>query len=286
VAEEDRQNTEKPKKKTDPAKAAVLPNNLAEHVQAMGGLSTDEIIKLLESMVRIDPRTKVVLQRVVPGKNTSKPVKGKMKIDAAVDYEKKRADQRIEKEQQVLEMFTLDETVLKLDELNEEYYPKRMTPNDIANDIEAARQRLLKLDENRIKAARPSSPNEEAVLNVMTNIKQMEAARIARSISEHQRQLVLGKTPEQLEQERKERIEQLKAEAGLIYKQTGVEGTEEENKKTEEEKREAIRTLPGFSKDIHTLADEAGDLAAENIDAAASVIRQWIGTAADKPEEK
>ncbi|GHT26260.1 hypothetical protein FACS18942_03400 [Planctomycetales bacterium] len=289
--QENKQEAEKPEKKKkgrDPARMAILPNNLAEHIQTMGGLSSDEIIKLLESIERIDERTKVTLQRPVPRKNTSRPAKGKqgnMKIAAAVNYEKKRAAQRVEKEQQVLELFNFDSSVLPHEELNGEYYPKRMTPDDIATNIKAARQNLLEIDQHRIKAARPSSPNEEAVLNVMMNIKRMEAARIAGYIARKQRDLVLGKTPEQLEQERKERIEQIKIEAGLIPP-PDRELTEEEKKAEEDEKQKAIRTLQGFGKDIHTLADEAGDLAGENIEAAAAVVKQWIGNVAEKQDEK
>lgn len=46
-----------------------------------------------------------------------------------------------------------------------------------------------------------------------------------------------------------------------------------------EEELEAERTLAGFSKNIRSLQEEVAELVSENPDAAAAVLRQWIGNA-------
>jgi flagellar biosynthesis/type III secretory pathway M-ring protein FliF/YscJ len=49
---------------------------------------------------------------------------------------------------------------------------------------------------------------------------------------------------------------------------------------------EARRELEGFNSDIHTLVDEAGGLVAESPDAAAAILRQWIGNIVNIDSEK
>lgn len=53
---------------------------------------------------------------------------------------------------------------------------------------------------------------------------------------------------------------------------------EAEAAETEEEDEELSRTLDGFDKSIRSLQDEIAELVEENPDAAAAVLRQWIGT--------
>lgn len=256
----------------------VLPNDLAEHAQTLAGMSSEEIIKLLESLGRIDESIVVRRRRPVSGKNHSKEVGGKqrkMSIDEAVEYEKKRIEERTEKERQVKELYHLDTDIVERDEINDEIYPKRLTPTDIARSIEAAKTGLEELDRLRSKTSKEFSRKEEVVLRILKQIKKLEAARVARIIAEKQRNTVIGKTVEELEAEREQRIRKLKGLPEPIV-ETPEEKAERE-KREEEEKQEMIRTLPGFDKHIKTLTDEAGELAEENIDAAASVVRQWIG---------
>ncbi len=270
----------KKKKKTevDPASLPVLPNDLAEHVQTLGGLNSEELIKLFESLGRIDDSIVVSRRRPVPGKNTSKEIGGlhkKMSIEKAVEYEKQRAEARTEKENKVREMFDLDEELFQRDELNDDIYPQRLTPTDIVTSIDAARIKLEEQD--RLSAIRKKvfSTRDELILDILDLVKRYEAARTAKVVAERQRKLVEGKTLEQLEKEREARIRQLKGEPEPIDETP--EEREERLKLEEEQKQELIRTLPGFDKNIRTLVDEAGDMTSENVDAAAAVIRQWIG---------
>lgn len=251
---------------------------MAEHVQSLVGLSSDEIIKLLESLGRINDKITVTRRRAVPGKQSSKEVGGKqrkMSLEQAVEYEKDRLEKRLEKEKQIQELFVFEGGLVAKDELNDELYPKRLTPNDIAQSIESAKQKLEEIDRKRSERNVVFSPTEEAVLDVLNQIKKQEASRIAKYIADRQRGTVLGKTIEQLEEERQERIRKLQEELNPIVETP--EEKEEREKREEEEKQERIRTLPGFGKNIKTLVDEAGEVAGDNLDAATAVVRQWIG---------
>ena len=268
----------KKKPEIDPSTLPILPNDLAEHVQTLGGMNSEELVKLFESLGRIDESIIVTRRRPVPGKNTSKEVGGKqakMSIDEAVEYEKERGEGRTEKENKVREMFGIEQELFERDEINDEIYPKRLAPTDIARSIEAAKDRLE--EQARLKEMRSKmfSPREELILDILTLVKKYEAARVAKKIADRQRKSIRGKTLEQLEAEREARIRQLKGEPEPIVETP--EEREERLQREEEQKQEAIRTLEGFDRNIRTLVDEAGEVAGENIDAAASVVRQWIG---------
>ena len=87
--------------------------------------------------------------------------------------------------------------------------------------------------------------------------------------------MVRGKTLEELDAERKRRIENIQTEV-----RTAAEATMTEEQTKAEEKDDAFRTLGPFDQNIRTLVDEVGELVEENVDAAASVMRQWIGNMA------
>lgn len=251
---------------------------MAEHAQSLAGLGSEEIIKLLESLGRINDKITVSRRRPVSGKNISKEVGGKqrnMTIEQAVEYEKKRLEERLEKEKQIKELFAFDNELISKEEINDEIYPKRLTPHDIARSIESAKEKLEEIDRKRAGGGTVFSPTEEAVLHVLQQVKKHEAARIAKYIADRQRNMVLGKTIEQLEEERQERIRKLNGEAGPIDETP--EEKEEREKREEEKKQETIRTLQGFGKNIKTLVDEVGEVAEDNLDAAAAIVRQWIG---------
>ena len=78
--------------------------------------------------------------------------------------------------------------------------------------IKAGKEQLEELDRERAKSAKVFSPREEAVLNVITVIKKLETARVARRIAERQRDAVLGKTLEELDAEHAAWMRQLKGE--------------------------------------------------------------------------
>ena len=55
----------KPPKEPDYSKMPVLPSKLAEFVQAKYGLTPDELLKLSESLGRVNPEIKVTRRRKV-----------------------------------------------------------------------------------------------------------------------------------------------------------------------------------------------------------------------------
>ncbi|MDR1964077.1 MAG: hypothetical protein LBQ50_09895 [Planctomycetaceae bacterium] len=267
----------------------VLPSDLVEHVQSRSGLTLEEQIKLLETLGRINPEIVVTRHKLVKGKKFSKAV-GKMPIEDAVEHIKKRAEVRNEKNQKIEEITGLQlADFWDREELNDEIYPKRLSPTDIVRYIEAGREQLEARDRERANSAKVFSPREEAVLDAVALIKKFEAARVAQKIAERQRAAVLGKTKEELEAEHAAWLRKLKGEPEPVVAEPETPEQMEERLKQEEEQKqaeamEATRTLEGFDKDIHTLVDEAGILVTENPDAAAAVVRQWIGNIVDSGE--
>jgi hypothetical protein len=270
----------KKKKEPDYSKQPVLPSKLVEYIQPQNGLTFEEQIKLLESLSRINPAIMVSRQKTVKGKKFPKTV-GKIPIEEAIEFIKKRAEARNEKNRKIEEMTGLQLKELQdREELNDEIYPKRLTPNDIVRYIEAGKEQLEVLDKEREKTAKVFSPREEAVLNAITLIKKFEAARVAQKIAERQRNTVLGKTQEELEKEHAAWLRRCKGEPEPETPEQIEERLKQEKEQeiaAEEAAVEMERNLDGFDKDIHTLVDEASTIVIETPDAAAAVIRQWIG---------
>ncbi len=270
----------KKKKETPLEELPVLPNDFAEHTSALAGMTSEEIVKLLESLGRIDGNIVVSRRRPIKGRNTSRIVGGrqrKMNIEQAIEYEKKRIEAREEKERKVLEVGGVDAEIFERDEINDEIYPKRLTPNDMARSLNAAQGKLEEEDRAKERRAKIFAPKEEILLNIISDVKKSEAVRVAQRIAERQRKTVLGKTLEELQEERERKVREI-----LGIPEPHDETPEEMEvrlQKEEEALKEATRTLEGFSRDNKTLVDEAGDMVGENVDAAASVVRQWIGNA-------
>ncbi|MDR0871097.1 MAG: hypothetical protein LBN39_09940 [Planctomycetaceae bacterium] len=259
----------------DLSKVPVLPNDLAEHTQMLEGLNSDEIIKLLEALGQMDEGIVVSRRRPVKGKNYSKEVGGrhrKMPVADAVEYEKKRQEERTEKEKQVSEMFGIERELFERDKLNDEVYPKHLSPDDIVRGVNAAKDKLTELDRHREKRAKIFAPKEEMVLDALMLVKKYEAARVAKKIAEQQRAAVAGKTVEELEAQRERQVRVMKGEPD-----ESLEEREARLKKEEEERIEYMKTLPGFDESQQMLTDEAGNIVRDDVDAAAAVMRQWIG---------
>ena len=268
------------KKKKDQRNEAppqsVLPNAFAQHASELVGVTPDELLKLLESLGRIDPSMIVTRRRADKKGKGSKVVggrKGKMSIDDAIEYEKRRTEKRNEKEKIVREIFGLQDEEFERNEINDEIYPKRMSPADIVRYVGAAEKQLEENDRLVERRKKVYSPREEIVLNVLSEIKKNEARRIAQAIAERQRQVVEGKTLEELDAERKQRLESIQAEARAAAEEVAAEEQAEID-----EKLAVARTLTPFDKNLRTLTDEAAELTSENPDAAAAVMKQWIGT--------
>jgi hypothetical protein len=278
----------KPPKEPDYTKILVLPNKLAQFVQAKTGLTPEELHKLFASIGRVDDSITIARRQKVEGKEYSKVVSGRKPIPIveAVKYERERIDNWLLKEQKVQELFdsevNFDELMLRL-EVNNSFYPKRLAPADIVNYVGSAGEKLDTIDLLRKVPKRTYSPREETVLDVITLIKKQEPLRVAKHIADRQRAYIFSHSLAELEAEYKEWLRILKGEP-----------TEEEQLAMEEAKRaeaeriaveearvaaeEAARNFADLP-DVRTLLDDAAALIRENPEAAAAIIRQWIGNA-------
>ncbi|MDR1053860.1 MAG: hypothetical protein LBL39_06755 [Planctomycetaceae bacterium] len=268
----------KPKKpvEIDYSKLDILPDDIACHVGSFVGLTPEELARLFESLGRIDNAFNVQRYKGVKGKNSSRKVGRKMGIVDATEYEKNRQDERVEKEKKILEINGVDQSIFDRDELNDEIYPKRLTPSDIVRSTEAAREKLNEIDQERAKPKIEFSPREEAVLDAMVMVKKYETVRVATAIAEWQRENIIGKTKEQLKEEEAKKLRQMKGEPEP-HIETPEEKAERETREREEERLKHDE-LAGFDPNYRTLVQEAAELTDENPEAAAAVIKQWIGS--------
>jgi hypothetical protein len=273
-------------KEPDYSKMPVLPTKLAEFVQALGGLTTDELVKLLESVGRIDDAIKIARQRKVEGRDYSKPVGGRkrfMAIPDAIRHAKERTENRHLKDQKIkelLEDIDFDDLMIR-QEVNDSIYPKRLSPTDIAQCTDSASEKLEALDRQRATPVKIFSPREETVLDVITLIKKQEAIRVARRIAERQRSFVLGRPMEELEAEYAKWLRQLKGEPEPETEEEMKARLEREAVEQAEMERVAAELAArnfGDLPDIHSLLDDVSALIRENPEAAAAIVRQWIGT--------
>ena len=266
----------KKEQRNEAPQSPILPSAFAQHAAELAGMTPEEILKLLQSLGRINESITVTRRRPEKSGKGSKVVggrKGRMTIDEAVEHGKIRIEERDEKEKTVRELFGLQVTESDRDEFNEDVYPKRLAPTDIVRCVDAAEKRLDENDRLEEKRKKVFSPREENILNIINEIKKHEAVRLTQKIAERQRQAVYGKTIEELDAERKLRFEVFRAE--LKRPPT----PEELEQQRIEEELEAGRTLVGFDGNLRTLTDEAAELTSDNPDAAAAVVRQWIGNA-------
>ena len=272
-------------KEPDYSKTPVLPNKFAEFVQAKCGLTPDELHKLFESIGRVNPDITVSRRRAVEGKEYSKVVGKPMSMEEAVNYEKERAKARRIKEEKIhkelLEEVDFNELMVRL-EVNDAYYPKQLSPIDIVNYVDSAGEKLDALDRERAKPLKIYSPREETILDVITLIKQQEPIRVAKHIANRQRAYILFHTLEELEAEYAEWIRKLRGDPlPETEEEMMARLAREEAERIEEERIAAEAAARNFGdlEDVHTLLDDAAALIRENPDAAAAIIRQWIGNA-------
>ena len=278
------------KKKQEPtepdySKMPVLPNKFAEFVQAKYGLTPDELHKLFESLGRVDSHITVTRRRKVEGKEHSKPVGKLMPVDEAVKYEKERAEDRHVKDKKIreelLEEIDFDELMVRL-EVNDSIYPKRLAPLDIVHYVDAAGEKMDALDHERAKPKKIYSPREETVLDVITLIKKQEPVRLARNIANRQKAYILNNPLEVLEFEYAEWLRKLRGDPPPETEEEMMARLAAEAEQQLEEERiaaeEAARNF-GDLPDVRTLLDDAAELIRTNPEAAAAIVRQWIGNA-------
>jgi len=275
----------KPPKEPDYSKMPVLPNKFAEFVQAKYGLTPDELHKLFESLGRVDANIHVDRRRKIEGKEHSKIFGKRLPIEDAVKYEKERAEGRHAKDQKIreelLEDVDFDELMVRL-EVNDSYYPQRLAPTDIVKCVDSAGERIDALDRERARPPKIYLPREETILDVITLIKKQEPIRLAKHIANRQKAYIVTHSLEELEAEYAEWMRILRGDPPPeTPEEMMARLAQEEEQRIEEERiaaEEAARNFDDLA-DVHTLLDDAAQLIRENPEAAAAIVRQWIGSA-------
>ena len=276
----------KKKAPTEPdyTKKPVLPNKLAEFVQAKYGLPPGELHKLFDSLARVDDTIEVARRRAVEGKEYSKQVGKKLIITDAAEYEKERAEGRRIKEEKVFELIE-DEDFHDLRvilEVNDAVYPQRLSPTDIVRYVDSAGEKLEELDRLRAKKPKIYTPREESMLDAITIIKKQEPLRLARMIAARQKAYILGKSMEELEFEYSEWLRELRGDPPPpTEEELAAMLAAEEEARLEEERLAAEEAARNFDDlpTVHTLLDDVAELIRSNPEAAAAIISQWVGNA-------
>ena len=263
----------------------VLPNRFAEFVQAKYGLTPEELHKLFESLGRVDSHITVARRRKIEGKAHSKAIGKLMPIDEAVKYEKERAENRYAKDEKIrhelLEDVDFDTLMVRL-EVNDSFYPKRLAPSDIVRYVDSAGEKMDTLDRERARPTKIYSPREETVLDVITLIKKQEPVRLARHIANRQKAYILNNPLEVLEAEYAEWLRILRGDPPPETEEEMMARlVQEEEQRIEEERLAAEEAARNFGDlpDVRTLLDDAAELIRVNPEAAAAIVRQWIGNA-------
>jgi hypothetical protein len=270
-------------KEPDYSKMPVLPNRFAEFVQAKYGLTPDGLHKLFESLARLNPDLGVVRRRKVEGKEHSKVFGKPLTMEDAVPYEKERAEGRHARDelvrQELLEDVDFDELMDRRD-VNVEYMPDRLAPSDIVIYVDSAGEKLDALDRERAKPPKIYSAREETVLDVITSVKKREPIRLAKLIANQQRAYFFNHTLAELEAEYAEWLRIVKGEPPPETEEEMMARLAlEEEQRLEEERLAAEEAARNFDDlpDVHTLLDDVAELIRVNPEAAAAIVRQWIG---------
>ena len=286
----------KPPKEPDYSKMPVLPNKLAEFVQEQRGITTDVLLKLLESVQALNEDTEVAQIRKIAGKKYSTLIGGRKAFGStadAIEHTKERVEQRHEKEEKILELLEdvdVDDLMLR-NSVRDSLYPQPLAPTDIAEYVDSAIEKLEKRDRERASIPKQAySPRDETMLDVITLVKKLAPIRLARRFSEWQKAYIAIKTPEQLEAEHKEWLRLLRGEPTeedrLAMEEAERLATEEAAAEADRiAAEEAARNLNDLA-DLHTLLDDVADLIKNNPEAAAAIVRLWVGNPTAAMEAK
>ena len=139
-------------------------------------------------------------------------------------------------------------------------YPSQLSPDDILAATQAARHRL---EEKPPHSEATDTEERQAgqLLEALEQMKREEATRFARQVATMQRRHIEDKPP----------VEGESLQDGLPSDAWDKYGLNDEE-------LERIRNLQGFGKKpLKTLLDEAGEVVDTDVDAAAKVVKQWIG---------
>jgi len=258
----------KKQKDKDKDKPALTPIEVAEKIGVQAGLVPDEMLKLLDALERVEKNRKVVRRKAVQDRIVSKKP---IDLPEAVEFAKERLAEHKKREENLRRIHKLKHLkyfeVESRDVIEDTEYPRKLSPYDIGRSIETAQRRLLEEAEKKKEKADPVIRRAELLLSALDRTKITEAARVARKIAERQNRIGL------LSLEEAERLAKLPPE-------------EREALDPEvEETLEIARSLHGFKKQQNTIVDDAAEVVKEDVDAAAAVVRQWVGTIHEENEK-
>ena len=239
----------------------MTPVELAEKIGVQAGLVPDEMLKLLDSLERVEKNRKIIRRKAVQDKIVSKKP---MDLPQAVEFAQERLAEHKRREeiqrqihkQKHLKFFEVESR----DVIEDTEYPRKLSPYDIGRSIETAHKRLLEEEEKKKETEDPIYRRAELLLSAIDRTKITEAARVARKIAERQNRIGL------LSMEEAQRLAKMTPEQ------------REELAPEIEDQLEIARSLQGFKKMQNTIVDDAAEVVKDDVDAAAAVVRQWVGT--------
>ena len=251
----------KKKKQQEKEKPVLTPVELAEKIGRQAGLLPDEMLKLLDALERVEKKRKIVRRKAVEEKIVNQKPIG---LGKAVEFAKERLEEHKKREEIQRQIHRRKH--LKFieaeshDVIEDTEYPRKLSPYDIGISIGTAHKRLLEEEERKKEADDPVYRRAELILHALDRTKITEAARVAKKIAARQNRIGL------LTLEEAQRLAKM---------------TPEEREALDpeiEEQLEIARSLHGFKKQINTVVDDAAEVVKEDVDAAANVVKQWIGT--------
>ena len=226
------------------------------------GLDADDIERLLELFGQ-DNAKRIIFQRRV-GSILDKATglvfwrrPHRMTVEKAKALAHEIAEKHKEREEKLLKKLRLDNPDYNFPKKftpEEIEYLSRLSPDDVLAACNVARKRLAESPQHN-ETLSSEERRAKRILDVLEELKHDELLRFARHIAMTQRQYIEGKTQD--------------GDAPAdVWAAHGIDDTE----------LERIRTMQGFGKKpLKTLIDEAGDVVDTNVDAAAKVVKQWIG---------
>ena len=253
--------------KKDTKSPALTPYELAAKIAEDAGLLPDELLKLLESIAKVEDKRTIYRQKV---EKKSFGKKSKMTLPEAVELAQTRLKESEEREelrrkarkQKKLKYFEAESR----DVIEDDEYPQRLSPYDMRLAIDSARGRLLE-EEQKKQEKETTNYRVLLILKVLEQMKVTEAARVAKRIAERQKRIGM------LSEEEAEKL--LKLAAETTAQRSDIE-------EAEEEKNVYDHTLDGFGKHLNSLIDDATEVVKDDYDTAASVVKQWVGNISEE----
>ncbi|MDR1385445.1 MAG: hypothetical protein LBJ67_16595 [Planctomycetaceae bacterium] len=228
------------------------------------GLTPNELERLLKLL---GDKKRLVFQRKVGGFRDKENGVAYWKKPKQLSYDKamellhEEAEEYTEREQEFLRKkrkLNPSYQIPRDVELDESGFPENLTADEILLALKAAERRLTTLETSPQKSTAEEC-RARWIFSAMEQLKKEEKIQFARAIASLQQKHIEGKTAV--------RQPDLETETWDLF-----------GKQESSEAAEKTRTLDGFgSKPLTTLIDEAGNVVEEDLDAAAKVVRQWIG---------